>query len=746
MVYSRRHPSAALPAVVPFPNAAAFIILLLLFPQVASFDAAALWSEVAPDVSWRFQVQAVDDDHAIAPGLASYPLFEVVSTGDNGLREQIRERIGSPFVVLGLAAVLWLAYLGGLFGALARLRIGLLLFGLALPTVVLSMSAAVAFAENGLSPMALVQMLFLSVLYAVTPEALAPDIAASLGLSQELVVLLPRLAALASFLWVTVALKFYSRAVVGFVVVVLLVAVSLRLGAAHSPLWPWLLNLFAAVGFILALRLLWLIVAQNLPLFGRLGIFGTVWGVIRSAVLWTPMLLLLGPFVIIDKTVRENIKANLADSIESSQQGTAVLGNATVPVTIQTQTQRLIALQAVLQIREIQAQVQQVRMAMDDMLKADLRREVEAIARGSIRPRIGFASPNNSGFFGPLKNAAESLAQDTSNKAYATMRQEMIGVLGDLAAEVQGSAQDKREAVEARLAEAESTAIGKVIAGNREAQSSMAYAFLYLDIAHRAGIVLFLLICIKSFANVFSRVALHHRKGGGWVSIGEEGAPAHTTVALREVGDVYTLQAGKRPSRMYMSRRFAATGCAPRFVIPQPAGAPFGRLWSGTLAMNRVDLEPEQTQVRYTATRGARFVEWTLGADESVMVDLRYFVGMESTVRVSTLLSARFGTLLLGGFAFPVFTGPGRIVLLADGRVESIAPSAEHASLPPERIIAMHTSTRLSIDSYNNFADIYLSQAYVKPQGGGALLVNVDQQEAPRAGLLRFAMRFLWPF
>ncbi|MEM9388137.1 MAG: hypothetical protein AAGA68_23995 [Pseudomonadota bacterium] len=61
-----------------------------------------------------------------------------------------------------------------------------------------------------------------------------------------------------------------------------------------------------------------------------------------------------------------------------------------------------------------------------------------------------------------------------------------------------------------------------------------------------------------------------------------------------------------------MSRRLAATGCAPRFTLPQLSGAPLGRLWSGTLALNRVDLPPGAPPVRYSATRGARFVEWTL--------------------------------------------------------------------------------------------------------------------------------------
>lgn len=747
MVYSRRRsPSDAPSAATRFPNAAAFLILVLLFPQVASFDAASLWREVAPEVSWRFQVQAVEGDHAVAPTLAAYSLF-ALGTGADGdsLRQQIAQSVASPWLLFALAVLLWLAYLQGLLGAILRWRLGLLFIGLALPHVVFGVSVAVAVSEGGLSLNSLVQALLVPVAYAVNPDSMAPAIAQSLGLTDRWVADVPRFAALASLLWVTVSLRFYSRAVAWFLCVVAVTAIGLRVGAVHSPLWPWVVNLFAVAGLIVALRLVWFIFAQNAPLFARLGPIGTAWGLLHSLVLWTPMLLLLGPFVVIDKTVRENLKANLAVSIALSEQGTQTLDAPPVPQTIQTQTQRLVALQAVLQIREIQAQVDSVRRSMDEMLSADLRGEVKSIARGAIRPRIAFDRPDNGGLTGPLMNAAEGFAQDASNKAYATMRHDIIEALGDLAAEGQGQARQRQAAAEARLREAEGAAIGKVIEANREVQRNLAYTFLYLHIAHRAGIVLFLLICIKSFANVFSRVALHHRKGRGWVSIGADGDRAHTTASLRETGDRYELSADK-PACMYMSRRFAATGCAPRFTIPQPTGAPFGRLWSGTLALNRVDLEPGAPPVRYSATRGARFVEWNLGADESVMVDLRYFVGMESTVTLSTLFSARFGTLLLGGFAFPQVTGPGRVVFLADGRVETVLPAQEHASLPPDRIIAMQSSTRFSIDSYNNFADIYLSQAYVKPEGGGALLVNVDQQTSARAGLARFALRFLWPF
>lgn len=748
----RRSPASRPPADEGPPTAPTFVILLLLYSQVASVEVGALWEGIATWRAWSFQIQdAGSGALAVVPtenevSVAGLPSLEAQGTREAAPQREPPQDTGGgrrnvPVVLTLLLSVL---YGYSLLSAVLRRRLGLLLIGLALPHLVLGTGLLTALHQIHLGTgvslqanVALGEAATRVIVYAFDLGQISRALRAA-GVPGLVCVILPPLALLMNILWITVRLRFFSRAVVWLLIVLALLAPVLHAGATHSPYWVWVLNLLSVGGLILALRLVWLVVAQNLPLFRRLGLAGTLVSGARSLVLLTPMAVLLAPFVILNEAVKRGVEDGLAASLTDTraalglEAGWADQADTTIP----NDTRKLVAMQALLQIREIQAQAAQARR----LLARDLGRDAEAIMRASMQPRIHFSRPGNSGFFAGLKNAAESIAQDTSNRAYATMRSQMISAVGKMVREGQKAAD-----ITPAINKAEADAVARVREANALSQQGLVYTFFYLEIAHRAGVVLFLLVVIKSLSYMFSRVALHHDRRGVWMSIGAEGERSKGPPRVREVGEVYELTATV-PARVYMHRRFAATGCAPRFAIPQPGGSPFGRIISGTYALNRVDLQPGQPPVRYTATRGARFVEWTLREGETAMIDLRSLVGVESSVRLATLLSARFATLLLGGFAFPTVTGPGRVIFLADGRVELLAGRGEQSSLPPERILAMQTSTRLSLDSHNSFADAYLSQAYVKPQGGGAVLVNVDQQRGTRPGLLQFAVRFLWPF
>ncbi|MEO0973445.1 MAG: hypothetical protein AAFX85_10155, partial [Pseudomonadota bacterium] len=394
------------------PIAATLVILLLAFPQVAFFDAVALWGQVASSDAWSFEIVDAGDR-----GLVIEPTSTVVSFlgGSDGDALDGREWLASLSVnavtLTVLGALLFGAYLYSSLWALLRWRPGLLVVGLALPHVILGTSALVVLQDFDITlPGEMVRRAAgLAMLYVAAPVTTAGRLQDALAVHPFILAVLPQLAFLLSFLWITLKLKFLSRAVVVFVLVLALLARSLHASDGDSPYWVWSLNLLAAVGLILALRLSWLIVSQNFPLFRRLGVFGTLASGLRSALLWTPMLVLLAPFVLINENVRQSVKADLATSIADSEQALG-LGNSwadSVPSTIPSDTHKLIALHAFAQIREIQAQAQQVQR----LLATDLGDDAEAIVRAAMQPRIDFADPNNSGFLWRLKDAAESLAQ-----------------------------------------------------------------------------------------------------------------------------------------------------------------------------------------------------------------------------------------------------------------------------------------------------------------------------------------------
>ena len=175
--------------------------------------------------------------------------------------------------------------------------------------------------------------------------------------------------------------------------------------------------------------------------------------------------------------------------------------------------------------------------------------------------------------------------------------------------------------------------------------------------------------------------------------------------------------------------------------------------------MNKIEMTRGCGTVSCTAARGAQFVEWDLGPREVVVFDFHNFVGMTQDVQISTLISPRLSTLLLGKFIFSTATGPGILVLMTDGRAEitgSVGAGESKGrageskgliaeSLPPERLVAMHIDTRLNVESELRVLDVYLSDAYVRPAAGAPVIVDVDSQRGGSSGLARFFLHFLWP-
>ena len=161
--------------------------------------------------------------------------------------------------------------------------------------------------------------------------------------------------------------------------------------------------------------------------------------------------------------------------------------------------------------------------------------------------------------------------------------------------------------------------------------------------------------------------------------------------------------------------------------------------------MNKIVMKAGDKAVSCTATKGAQFLEWNLRDGEVVLFDFHNFVGMSENLRISTLISARLSTLLLGKFIFSTATGPGKLILMTSGRADITGHDEIAESLPPERLVAMPKDTRLYVESELAPVDIYLSTAYVRPMNGAPLIVDVDSQRGSGTGLGRFFFHFIWP-
>ncbi len=343
---------------------------------------------------------------------------------------------------------------------------------------------------------------------------------------------------------------------------------------------------------------------------------------------------------------------------------------------------------------------------------------------------------------------AVDAAQNSTNKAFKNLRNKMKRQLSNVAAKYEDQF---KNAVENNTIKALSIVdklhqegLDLLLKTNRNAQNTLWWSINYTRAVHMLTVLLFIFICLKSFLYVFARVSFN-RDTGTFVTLGNTGKELDNVKSqIKQTGLKYLIQ-GNKEETFYISRRFQCRGKAPNYSIPQVFRAPFARLYNGAFSMNKVEMQKGDDTVTCTATQGIEFFEWELKPDEIVLFDFYNFVGMSEGIQISTHISTRASSLLLGKMIYSQAEGPGKLILMAKGRAEITDSELQSGCLPPERIIATQKNTRFHIDSELDLVNIYLSTVYVQPAGGGQVIVDVDSQRGTKTGLVSFIKRFLLP-
>ncbi|MFW5447111.1 MAG: hypothetical protein ACKE8G_03135 [Methylophagaceae bacterium] len=283
-----------------------------------------------------------------------------------------------------------------------------------------------------------------------------------------------------------------------------------------------------------------------------------------------------------------------------------------------------------------------------------------------------------------------------------------------------------------------------ILATSREAQATLWWWINHLQALHQVFLLLFGFICVKSLLYVFARVSFN-RNTESFITLGDTKTQSENTrlSEINATGQQYIIQSDIEKI-FYISRRFQCRGKAPLFYIPQPFKAPIARLFSKSITMNKIILHQGDDPVSCSATQGIEFFEWSLEADETVIFDFKSFVGMSDSITLSTLISPRISSLLIGRMIYSQATGPGKLILITKGRAEITDGEQNSASLPPERIIAMQKESRLHVDSEIDVINIYASSAYIRLKSGSAI-VDVDNQHGEHSGLTSFVKHFIFP-
>lgn len=554
------------------------------------------------------------------------------------------------------------------------------------------------------------------------------------------------MAAQVAFLWFVARGRIFSQS---FVMYMLLLSITvswaaLSIGGGLSVLQGHL-PIFIFVAVAALGRLVIVGIQENSYLFVNRSWSDNLRKALHALVLWLPLAVCATPLLYLyDTYLPQTVVDELhEDGVLRYDHGHDILDNALQSVAVKTHD-AMYAWHLSIEKTKHDIYLQSRRLQ-----NTDLSKRVEMSFDQIMPANLDFDEYDSDDIvIGPAVELAVSVSQDSTNEAFKKMRNHMKKKLSAVVAQYD---QKFKEAVQKKTVDAlkimddlYQEGENVLLETNRATQASLWWAINYAQAAYMLTLLAFLFVCMKSYVYVFARVSFH-QKTGNFVTLGATSAdPVKTTSRINRAGLQYEIS-GENDETYYISRRFQSRGKAPRFTIPQPLKAIFARLRHGAYSMNKVEMQPGDDPVRCSATRGVEFFEWQLGENEIVLFDFYHFVGMSKTIQLSTHFSPRASSLLLGKMIRSQATGPGKLILKAEGRAEVTDEELHGGSLPPERIIASHLNTRFHVDSELDFVNVYLSTAYVRPAGGGQVIVDVDSQRGNKTGLGSFFKRFILP-
>ncbi len=550
-----------------------------------------------------------------------------------------------------------------------------------------------------------------------------------------------------AFLWFVIRGKLQSKS---FGLFILFITICVLWSILFSDLdYPAIESLLPIIVFVMAAIVARLVVkgiVENAYLFSKLGWMNNLRKALYTLLLWLPLGLLAVPFFYVTELLipLHTVNQLHAAKVLNYDAEHDLLDNALISTATKADDMafswHLSAENTKRDIYNKATQWENIKLSQkmietfDQIMPASL--EFDEVDTGI--PLIGWAV-----------DIGVRESQKSTNKAFKNLRNNIHSKLKAITEEYDQQFkasinQSKTEALQI-VDTAHQTGLDIILDANEQAQNTLWWTINYLRTMHQLTIFIFAFICLKSLLYVFSRVSFNQNTGT-FVTLGNtDSLERETPSMIKPTGQQYLIS-GNSSQHYYISRRYQCRGKAPRFSIPQPLHAPIARLLHGAYSMNKVITKEGDGDISCTATQGMEFFEWSLSENESIVFDFHHFVGMTKSVQLSTLISMRASSLLLGKMIYSQATGPGKLVLIAKGRAEVIEAGSNTASLPPERLIAMQKDTRFYIDSELDVLNIYLSAAYVSPAGGGQVIVDVDSQRGNKTGLGSFIKRFILPW
>ena len=335
-------------------------------------------------------------------------------------------------------------------------------------------------------------------------------------------------------------------------------------------------------------------------------------------------------------------------------------------------------------------------------------------------------------------------AEKGINQAGEEVREEMEKQAKEGTELVKGQLASIKEPIVEATEKVQSSVEEGVNAVNEATKNTILAVNQYLLFSKLMSIMGFIFLLISSYLYVFSRVAFGEDHDL-FVSLREKDTSS-INGQLVQHGASYSIPADHSEA-YFVSRKFEPTGRAPKVAVPYWPISIGARLLSGAYIMNEIKVrEANDESVDFRSVAGAEFVEWILAEEEEVIFSYEQFVAMSESIQLSTHISLRFTTLLMGRPFFYIAKGPGSLVLMTKGVPITNSEEELVRSVSAGRVIAWQKNTLFSVDSELNLLDVYLSSLYLKRSSDDLIIIDADDGYAKnKTGLFRFVLRFFLP-
>ena len=131
--------------------------------------------------------------------------------------------------------------------------------------------------------------------------------------------------------------------------------------------------------------------------------------------------------------------------------------------------------------------------------------------------------------------------------------------------------------------------------------------------------------------------------------------------------------------------------------------------------------------------------------NEEVVFSYKNFAGMSESVKLSTIVSFRLTSLVLGGVLFCSAKGPGKVIFITLGKPRCLNGNNKTASFPVGRALAWRRTAKFDVKAANDTINVFLSGFNIVPSEPDMVIIDADRQGDTKKGLIKWVGRLLVP-